>query len=269
MKIHSSFLPFILAGLSAPLFTSCTTTSPKPPASTAAVATTGHGSKSDGKSYKSKVDDLSEYDVATIADPLEPINRGTFWLNHQLYTFIFKPISKSYETVVPKPVRKGIYNVFDNIEFPVRFVSDTLQGNFKRAGLETGRFVVNSTVGVGGLGRPADHIPALANVPAGEVGLTFAKWGVGHGFYFVIPLLGPSSARDTVGLAGDYALNPVTWLGFIYGTWAWTIPVSVTGTVSYMPDKFAKYDAMTKNTLDKYLAARTAYVQYRKEAAKK
>lgn len=269
MKNHLTFLPFILAGLTASLFSSCTTTPPKPPASTVAVATTGHGSKSDGKSYKGTTDELSEYDVATIADPLEPVNRGTFWLNHQIYTFIFKPISKSYEAVVPKPVRKGIYNVFDNIEFPVRFVSDTLQGNFKRAGLETGRFVVNSTAGVGGLGRPADHIPALANVPAGEVGLTFAKWGVGHGFYFVIPLLGPSSARDTVGLAGDYALNPVTWLGFIYGTWAWTIPVSVTGTVAYMPDKMSKYDAMTKNTLDKYLAARTAYVQYRKEAATK
>ena len=89
-----------------------------------------------------------------------------------------------------------------------------MQLNFRRAGQETGKFLVNTVAGVGGIARFSDRIPALANVPAADTGQTFAKWGIGHGAYFVIPLLGPSSLRDTVGLAGDYALNPVSWVTF-------------------------------------------------------
>lgn len=262
MKIRPYFLT-VLLGVSAPLFTSCTTASRKQPAASAAV---GH-TKGDGKSVKD--DDLDEYAAASIADPLEPVNRATFWLNHQIYTFLLRPVSKTYEMVLPKPVRTGVYNVFDNIEFPVRFVNDALQGNFHRAGQETGRFVVNTVAGVGGIMRVSDRIPALADVPAGETGQTFAKWGIGHGVYLVLPVIGPSSVRDGIGLAGDYALNPIAWVGFFYGSWAWTIPVSVTDTVCVMPDKFDQYDTATENALDRYLAIRSAYIQYRNEIASK
>ena len=263
MKSHTSLLT---AALLAAALTGCA--SPRKPATPAPTAAVGK-SLSDGKSVKGATDDLDEYAVAGIADPLEPVNRVTFWLNHQLYTFVLRPVSKTYEFILPKPVRKGIYNVFDNVEFPVRFVNHALQGKFQRAGQETGKFVVNSVLGVGGLIRMSDKFPAIANVPVATTGQTFAKWGLGNGLYIVLPVIGPSSARDTAGLAGDVALNPVTWIGFIYGTWAWTIPVSAADTVSVLPERLSQYDAATKNALDRYLSARTAYAQFREEQNRK
>ncbi|HEY5792867.1 MAG TPA: VacJ family lipoprotein [Chthoniobacterales bacterium] len=265
MKIHPCFLSILLIGGLAPLLTSCASRTQPEPAAPAAAGP----ANSEGKSVQAAADDLNEYEAVAIADPLESANRATFWLNHQLYTFLLRPISKTYEKVVPKPVRTGVYNAFDNVKFPVRFVNDTLQGNFKRAGQETGRFVVNSVMGFGGIVRQSDRFPALADVPAGETGQTFAKWGVGHGTYVVLPVLGPSSLRDTVGLAGDYALNPVTWVSIVFGSYAWIVAIPATDTTSALPGKFSQYDAATQNTLDPYLAARSSYAQSRKEAASK
>ncbi len=264
MKLQTSLL--LLAVTAAPFLTSCASRAAKQPAP-AASATVGD-KKSDGKSAKS-TEDLDEYDAVSIADPLEPLNRATFWLNDGLYTVLFRPISKGYEFVIPKPVRTGIFNIFENVKFPVRLVNNTLQGNFKRVGQETGKFLVNTTAGVGGFGRPSDHIPALADVPDADTGQTLAKWGVGHGIYIVLPVLGPSSLRDTVGVAGDYALNPVNWVSIIYGGYSWIIAIPSTNTVRALPSQMGIYDAATKNALDRYLAARTAYIQYRREAASK
>jgi len=256
-----------LLGLTASLFTSCTTAASRKPATAASVAGL---TRNDGKSAApAKGDDLDEYAAESIADPLEPVNRVTFWVNHQLYTFLLRPVSKGYEKVLPKPVRSGVFNVFDNVRFPVRFVNDALQARFPRAGQEAGRFLVNTTLGVGGIFRVSDKFPALADVPAADTAQTFAKWGIGPGCYLVLPVIGPTSVRDGVGLAGDYALNPVTWVGFFYGSWAWTIPVSVSDTVRLMPDNFSAYDAATGNALDRYLALREAYVQYRRMAVSK
>ncbi len=265
MKIRPSILLLLLACAS-PSLTSCATARKQPPAP--AAASDGK-SVAGGKSVAAKDDDLEEYDSTDIPDPLEPLNRGSFWLNHQIYRYLLRPVARTYRTVVPKPVRTGVYNVFDNIEFPVRFINDSLQGNFHRAGLETGRFLVNSTAGVGGIMRVSDRIPALANVPDADTGQTLAKWGIPHGAYLVWPIIGPSSTRETVGLAGDYAMNPITWVAFFYGSWAWTVPVSVADTVSFLPNKFDAYDTAVANALDPYLAVRSAYVQYRKEIAEK
>lgn len=242
----------------------CQTVKPKPQP----PATAGTEKKATTKDTPPE-DDLDEYATVEISDPLEPVNRGTFWFNHQLYRFVLRPLSKTYETIVPKPARTGIYNVFDNVEYPVRAVNYTLQGDLKRAVQETGKFAVNSTAGIGGIMRPSEKIPALADVPDTDTGLTFAKWGIGHGPYLVVPLIGPRSSRDTVGLAGDYAMNPITWIGFFYGSWAWTIPVSAGDTIAVMPDKLGQYDTASKNAVDPYLAVRSAYVQYRAEAARK
>ena len=117
-------------------------------------------------------DDLDEYSAVAISDPFQPVNRGTFWFNHQLYRYVLKPVTKAYEFILPKPLRTGVYNVFDNVEYPVRFVNHTLQGNLKNAGLETGKFAVNTVVGVGGLMRPSHQIPAQAAVPETDPGIT-------------------------------------------------------------------------------------------------
>lgn len=259
-------IPLLLAVAAAALLTGCTSVSPKQPGQSRPAAVR---KSSDGKSIKAAEADLEEYSAVSIADPLEPLNRATFWINDGLYTVVLRPITKGYEKVVPKPVRTGIHNAFENVRFPVRFVNDALQGNFKRAGLETERFFVNTIVGVGGIGRPSDHIPALADLPEGDTGQTFAKWGIGHGIYIVLPLLGPSSLRDTVGMAGDYALNPVNWVSFVYGGYAWTIAIPSTNSLRVTHEQLGVYDSATKSALDRYLAIRSSYIQYRAEVARK
>lgn len=229
------------------------------------------GNTADGKTsvQSGAGDDWDEDADIKVADPIEPVNRGVFWINHQLYTYLAKPFSSAYKFVLPELVRKGIRNAYDNIRFPVRFVNHTLQGRLDRTALETGRFVVNSTVGVGGLMKPADKIPALADVPKSDTGQTFAKWGIPHGPYLVFPLLGPTSCRDLVGTAGDTALNPVTWVGIMFGSAAWTTAVTAPSGAHSVPDQMDRYDAATKDTLDPYIAARTSYVQYREAQRKK
>ncbi len=224
------------------------------PSSTAPAA-------SAGDAYE---DDLDEYDVVEIADPIEPVNRAIFSFNHVLYKGVLRPASKGYEFIVPSLVRKGIHNAYENVRFPVRFVNHALQGKFDRAGREFEKFLVNSVLGVGGLMKPSDKFPSLAGVPAASTGQTFSKWGIDHGFYFVIPVLGPSSARDTVGLAGDGVLNPVSWVAFVFGGATWTVAVSSPDTVRSWPDQMDQYDTVTKEAVDRYLAARSSYVQYRK-----
>jgi phospholipid-binding lipoprotein MlaA len=215
-------------------------------------------------------DDLDEYGtVVTIADPAEPVNRGTFWLNHQLYTYILRPVSKAYEFVLPSPARKAINNIFDNVEYPVRVVNHALQLEFKRADLETRKFVVNSVAGVGGILRMSDRIPDLANIPPADTGQTLAKWGIGHGAYVVLPVLGPRSVRDTVGMAGDYALNPVSWLAYGGVAGATTLAVSGPSAARNMNERINLYDAATQNAIDPYIAVRSGYIQYREQAASK
>jgi phospholipid-binding lipoprotein MlaA len=261
MKIRAILIPALLAALAGGLLTGCATASRKQPAVT--VARTG--SPEDGKSVKDGKDAVDEYAARPVYDPWEGVNRATFWFNDRLYAFVIRPVSWTYDTVVPKPLRQGVFNVYENAHFPVRFVNDTLQGNFQRAGQETGKFVVNSVAGVGGLMRVSDRIPALADVPTADTGQTFAKWGIGAGPYFVIPVLGPSTVRDAVGVAGDYALNPVTWVTIIWGGQLWTLAVSTPDAVRVLHDRLALYDTMTKNAVDPYLASRAAYLQYRKQ----
>jgi len=222
----------------------------------------------DGKSVAA-ADDLDEYESVAIADPLEPLNRATFMLNHGIYYALLRPISKGYEFIIPKLLRTGIHNAYENVKFPVRLVNNTLQGNFQQAGKETGKFLVNSVVGVGGLMEPSERIPALADIPSADTGQTFAKWGIGQGPYIVLPLLGPSSTRDVVGLAGDFALNPISWVTIIYGGYAWTIAIPAANTMRSLPNQLAQYDAATENSVDAYLSARTAYVQYRAAIAER
>jgi phospholipid-binding lipoprotein MlaA len=217
-------------------------------------------------------DELDDYAEVAAFDPLEPLNRVMFKMNDCLYLVVFRPVSKGYQFVLPKPVRKGINNAFDNVKYPVRFVNCTLQGNFKRAGQETGKFLVNSLGGLGGIFRVSDKVPDLVNIPSEDLGQTLAKWGVGQGPFIILPLLGPSSARDTVGLAGDYVLNPVNW-GFFWhggGDWEhdWTMIPPTANTLRSLPEQLDIYDAATKEAVDPYISARSAFIQNRAEATR-
>ena len=215
------------------------------------------------------VDDLDEYSVVDVADPLERMNRVSFWCNDKMYLIVFRPISKGYEKVIPKRLRNGIFNAFENAKYPVRLGNSLLQGKFKRMGLHTEKFLLNTVGGIGGLIRVSDKFPKLAELPDEDTGKTFAKWGMGHGFYLVIPFLGPSSLRDGVGLIGDYAMNPVNWGVFWSGSHDWTaIPPSV-NTLRALPGQLALYDETKRDAIDPYLAVRSGYVQFRAASVKK
>ncbi len=149
-------------------------------------------------------------DVATeVYDPLGGYNRFMTGFNDKLYFWVLKPVATGYSWVVPEFARRGINNFFKNIYYPVRLVNNVLQLKFKNAGEETLRFVTNSTIGLLGLWDPAKIWFGLEAHPE-DFGQTFGVWGIGPGPHIVLPVLGPSNLRDTIGLAPQWIyLNPV------------------------------------------------------------
>ena len=245
-------LPFLI-------FTACLT------------ATAAFAQKTPAEPDPEVVDEMDEYAVVQVSDPFEPVNRAIFSFNDGLYDYVFRPVSKGYTKVVPQPARHGIRNFFDNIRFPIRFVNSALQGKFKRAGLETGKFAVNTVAGIGGFIRISDDVPALAQIPREDTGQTFGVWRIGQGPYIVLPVFGPGTARDTVGFVGDYFLNPLNWNlrdNLEWYTWEVETGVTVVSVVNTIPDLLASYDAPRKDAVDPYIAVRSAYVQYREAAVK-
>lgn len=210
-------------------------------------------------------DFYDEYAVPEVSDPLEAVNRTMFRFNNTVMKFVIRPISRGYETVVPRVARRGIGNFFDNLRYPIRLVSSTLQGKFDRAGAETGKFLFNSTIGVGGLIKFSDSIPAL-RVPQEDVGQTFGRWGARPGPFLVLPILGPSSVRDLGGRLGDAALSPLNWNLLDDYDWEVEAGVRALDTVDSLSGAVNMYDALNQAALDPYIAFRNAYLQSREAA---
>ncbi|TLY51399.1 MAG: VacJ family lipoprotein [Gammaproteobacteria bacterium] len=139
-------------------------------------------------------------------DPWERMNRATYRFNDKFDRAIFQPAARGYRKVTPRFVQTGVSNFFDNLEYPVVMANDLLQGQFRPFVSDTGRLLLNTTVGVGGLMDPATRVGLDKNDR--DFGQTLGKWGVGTGPYLVIPILGPSDARDALGRVGDEYSNP-------------------------------------------------------------
>jgi phospholipid-binding lipoprotein MlaA len=213
-------------------------------------------------------DDFTNVPVQKTDDPFQGFNRTIFGFNDKLITYALRPVAHGYAFIVPLPVRNGITNFFDNIQFPVRFVNCVLQGKLTRSAQETGKFVVNSTAGIGGFFRVSDHISDLSNVPPEDFGQTLGVWGLHPGPYIVIPVLGPSDCRDVVGFAGDYAISPLSWhpLGIVRWTFindTASFVLSATRYVSALPKAFETYDQIKAEAVDPYVAVRDGYLSYR------
>jgi phospholipid-binding lipoprotein MlaA len=199
-----------------------------------------------------------------VIDPIEPWNRLMYHVNDGLYFWILKPAAQGYKAVVPEPGRIGIRNFFHNLATPVRFVGCLLQGKGHSAGAELHRFAINTTVGVLGFGDPA--LDRWKIEPATEdMGQTLAVHGMGNGFYIVWPLLGPSSARDSVGMAGDLFLNPVYYVKPAE-TAIGISTVNVTNKTSF---HIGEYEDFKAAAIDPYIAMREAYIQYRQKQFQK
>jgi phospholipid-binding lipoprotein MlaA len=189
-------------------------------------------------------------------DPIEPINRGVFGLNDVLDTIAFKPISAVWNTVVPKPVRTGVGNVFSNLDDVFIGANHLLQGRGKDAMTDFSRVLINSTVGVGGL----IDVASTQNLQKGEgdFGQTLGVWGVGPGFYLVLPLMGPSTARDTIGRAARVASDPRTYMAD-----AWSYSLIGLEFVQIKADNVDNANLIDSSSLDKYAFTRNLYLQRR------
>lgn len=220
----------------------------------------------DHASIASSLDDddsyLDEvYETQLIPDPLEGWNRTMFYVNDGLIHFVARPVSGAYTAVTPQAFRDGLGNFFTNLLFPVRFANDLLQGKGTAAGQEFGKFIINTTVGLGGfINIAAKTHPELAALDNEDFGQTLGVWGLGEGIYLYWPLVGPSSARDTVGLAGDWAADPLTWLNPWWASWT----VKGVRTVNDLEGILDVYDNVTKSAVEPYTAVRDAFVQYRR-----
>lgn len=143
-------------------------------------------------------------------DPLEPVNRVTYKFNAQADKYLLRPVAKGYDKITPNRVQRSVHNFFDNAGQPVVMVNSLLQLKWGKFNQSLGRFMINTTAGVGGL----FDVASMANVPHPDedLGQTLGYWGLGPGAYLVLPLLGPSDGRDLIGRAGDHFASPITYM---------------------------------------------------------
>lgn len=204
------------------------------------------------------LDDLEEGDLELVADPIAGYNRVMHTVNDRLYFWVLKPVAKGYGVVVPSPVRAGVKNFFYNIKMPIRFLSCILQGKFKAADGEFGRFLVNSTIGVLGFFNPAKNYPEL-NPLEEDLGQTMGSYNIGNGFYIVWPVFGPSTLRDSVGTLLEWPINPFSYVEPL----ELSAGLYVFREVNNTSFRIGDYETLKDAALDPYTAFRDAYIQFR------
>lgn len=203
----------------------------------------------------------ADFDIADqpqAHDPLRSYNRFMFNVNDRLYSWILKPVGKAYGKIIPEQVRLSVQRCAKNLMFPARFVNSGLQGKFREARIELGRFTINSTVGIVGLFDPADSLFDLK--PSEEdFGQTLGRYGVGEGFPLVLPLLGQSNLRDALGMLPDYFLHPISYV---------EPPRLSAGIRAYEKENYVslhigEYEMLKDAALDPYTMIRDGYRQKR------
>ncbi|MBS0183199.1 MAG: VacJ family lipoprotein [Nitrospira sp.] len=214
-------------------------------------------------------------------DPWEPLNAKFFEFNRQLDRWVLKPIAKEYNFVVPNMVQVGVSNVFYNSRVTPRFLNNIFQGKFKGAGIEVGRFLINTTIGVGGFFDVAQRFNLTT--PEEDMGQTLGFYGIKPGPYIMVPLLGPYTVRDLAGYTADIVLNPIYWLilpVWVYSdaiptvvnvneralTYAISIGARAIEVVNERSLNLEKFQGVEESTLDLYAAVRNAYLQKRAKA---
>ncbi len=209
-------------------------------------------------------EDIQSAADQNVSDPLEPWNRVVFTINDLFYHAILNPISLAYEFFLPKVVRVAVSNFFNNLSMPKHFISALLQGKIATAGRELGRFGINTTLG--GLGF-FDVADTHFNLKSGDedIGQTLGTYGMGDALYIEWPILGPSNLRDTIGLAGDTLLNPLSY----YPRNEWTRMAIYGGKIANQTSlHLGEYEDLKESAIDPYIAVRDAYLQMRRDRIK-
>ncbi|MFZ5609792.1 MAG: MlaA family lipoprotein [Pseudomonadota bacterium] len=193
---------------------------------------------------------------------MERLNRATFHFNQVVEQVILRPVAKTYRTVLPGPIRAGVRSALRNLKGPVILANDLLQGEGARAGVTLRRFLVNSTLGLGGLFDPAARLGLAFHDE--DFGQTLAVWGVGEGAYLVLPVLGPSSLRDGVGLAGTIVMDPVFWVARETDAGELTLARRSLDGIDDLAQNIENLDEIKTSSLDYYAALRSFYIQNRR-----
>ena len=264
MKSLKSILFFLI--ISVLIFQGCTTKVPLTPQQNQQkeiLSNSIEESTTDSTEFDSEFEEEEE----SIVDPLSSYNSFMTSFNDIFITYALNPVSEAYGYVIPQPIRIGISNAFHNIQFPIRFVNNLLQGKFQNVSDETERFIVNSTVGLAGLMDPAQeymHIPKHNE----DFGQTLGYYGVGSGFHIVLPFFGPSNVRDFLGISVDAYASPLV---NIRGLENYKIPnnfaQSTAIVAGYLINKnsleLGQYESLKKDALELYPFLRDIYEQKR------
>jgi phospholipid-binding lipoprotein MlaA len=196
----------------------------------------------------------------TVADPLSGLNQAVFDFNDKLYFWALKPIAQGYKAVIPSPVRQGIRNFLHNLEAPVRIVNCFLQGKMPAAASEMCRFVYNTTFGVLGFWDPSKDYPHL-NPPEEDFGQTLGLFGIGNGIYLVLPFLGPSTLRDTLGKGVDFFGTFTAYIKPDALAWA----LKGEDAVNDLSFRIGQYEELKDAAIEPYESFKDGYIQYRKK----
>jgi len=219
---------------------------------------------SDGELELSKKKDSTQ-------DCFETLNRATFALNQGLDKAILKPVAKGYRTL-PIPIKKGTGNILNNLSTLITIPNNVLQGDIKLAGINTGRLIVNSTIGILGIFDVASDMGFPEYIKE-DYGQTLGTWGVGPGCYVVLPILGPSTIRDTAGMfvnvvGGDPYYNISTNGNNEYLDGKLFSATKVLSGVEFRATNLESFDNVQKNSVDFYASVRSLYTQDRENKIK-
>ncbi len=211
---------------------------------------------------------LKKNQPSDVRDCFENLNRATFKFNQTIDGMIFKPVASIYRKL-PSPAKTGVSNSLQNLSHLVTIPNNLLQGNYKQAGINTGRFVVNTTIGVLGFFDVAQNM-GLTNYEIEDYGQSLAKFGVGPGCYVVLPILGPSTARDTVAstlnfLGGDAWYNVTVKNDTQYFNDANYYASKGTAGVDFRAKNYDSIENLEQNSLDFYASVKSLYLQDRQQ----
>ena len=217
-------------------------------------------------------EELEGSSTTTADECFEGFSRAMFKFNHVLDGAIFEPIAKGYRAL-PVPIRKGTGNVVDNLRSLLTFSNSTLQGDFRKAGNTAGRFAINTTVGVLGVWDPAAAL-GLKEDDKEDFGQTMGVWGADSGCYFVLPILGPTTTRDAIGLVGNVFLDPVYQITHnteisngVVGNGNYSehnyYYYRGTGAVDFRAKNIESFDTLEETSIDLYTSVKSLYLQNR------
>jgi phospholipid-binding lipoprotein MlaA len=199
-----------------------------------------------------------------IHDPLAPVNKVMYHFNDKLYFWVLKPVTQGYSYIIPEAFRIVFSNVYDNLWAPSRMLNNLLQLRFKAAGNELIRFLFNSVAGIAGVGDIARDALGIKKQEA-DFGQTLGHYGIGHGIYLVLPVFGPSSLRDGIGLVGDRFMYPLTYVSSYDLTFGGSTGIYAHEKVNDTSFKIGDYESFKESAIDPYVSMRDAFAQYRKK----